>query len=163
MQTVNKNIFPSKRTYAKAYNNSRHKGNPFELGYLEGDISGSGGEIAAIVSAAVALALLIALISGCLSQLFCLDLQKLVEGFLYAAAHKFLELPLDNFFVSLYNLLAYGLLSPFRMMSRNFILPEICKPYLFLFLFNLQNLLYFESRSYLYIDQFHQKMAKCLS
>lgn len=50
--------------YAKAYNNSRHKGNPFELGYLEGDISESGGKIAAIVSTMVVLALLLAIIIG---------------------------------------------------------------------------------------------------
>ena len=32
-------------------------------------------------------------------QLLRFGLQQLVEGFLYASAHKFLELPLDNFFV----------------------------------------------------------------
>ena len=51
------------------------------------------------MAATVALALLIALVPGRLSQFLRLGLQKLVEGFLYASAHKFLELPLDNFFV----------------------------------------------------------------
>ena len=43
------------------------------------------------------------------------------------------DLTLDYFFVKLYNLLGHGLLSPFRMVCRNFILPEICKPCLFIF------------------------------
>ena len=51
------------------------------------------------MAAAVTLALFIALIPGCLGQLFRLDLQKFVERFLYAASHQFFELPLDNFFV----------------------------------------------------------------
>ena len=37
----------------------------------------------------------------------------------------------------LYYLFRHGLLSPFRMVCRDFILPEICKPCLFLFLRNL--------------------------
>ena len=51
------------------------------------------------MAAAVALALLIALIPGCLGQLLRLGLQKLIEGCLHASTHKFLELPLDNFFI----------------------------------------------------------------
>ena len=51
------------------------------------------------MAAAVALALFIALVPGCLGQLFCFGLQQFVEGFLYASAHKFLELPLDYFLV----------------------------------------------------------------
>ena len=77
---------------AIALNDGGLKGNPLELGYLEGDIPGSGGEAAAVVAAAVALALFIALIPGRLGQLLRLGLQQLVEGFLYAASHKFLEL-----------------------------------------------------------------------
>lgn len=46
------------------------------------------------MAAAIALALLVALISGSLGQLLRLGLQQLVEGFLYASAYKFLELPL---------------------------------------------------------------------
>ena len=45
-------------------NNSRLKGNPLEFGNLEGNIPGSGGKVAVVVAAAVALALLIALIPG---------------------------------------------------------------------------------------------------
>ena len=66
------------------------------------------------MAAAVALALLIALIPGCLGQFLNLGLQKLVEGFFYVASYQFLELPLDNFLVLQYNLLRYGLLSPFE-------------------------------------------------
>ena len=68
------------------------KGDPLELGYLESDVPGASGEAAAVVAAAVALTLLIALIPGRLGQLLRLGLQQLVEGFLYAASHKFLEL-----------------------------------------------------------------------
>ena len=85
------------------------------------------------MAVAVALALLIALVPGSLGQLLCLGLQQLIEGFFDAAAHQFLELPLDYFLVKLYNLFRHGLLSPFRMVCRDFILPEICKPCLFLF------------------------------
>ena len=42
---------------------------------------------------------------------------------LICAADQFLDL-LDNFLVQLYNLLGHGLQSPFRMVCRNFILPE---------------------------------------
>ena len=51
------------------------------------------------MAAAVDLALFVALIPGCLRQFLSLSLQQLVERFLYASAYKFLELPLDNFFV----------------------------------------------------------------
>jgi len=71
------------------------KGDPFELGHLEGNIPGSGGEVAAVVAAAIALPLLIALVPGRLGQFLCLGLQKFVESFLYAATHKFLEFALD--------------------------------------------------------------------
>ena len=80
-------------------NNSRLKGDSLELRHFEGDIPGSGGEAAVVVTAAIALALLIALVPSRLGQLLSLGLQQLVEGFLYASAHKFLELPLDYFLV----------------------------------------------------------------
>ena len=67
------------------------EGDPFELGYLEGNIPGSGGKIAAVVAAAVSLALLITLVPGRLGQLLSLSLQQLVESFLYAPTHNFLE------------------------------------------------------------------------
>ena len=57
------------------------------------------------------------------------------EGFLNAAADQFLDLRLDNFLVELYNVVGDGLLSPFECLCRNFILPEICKPCLFLSIF----------------------------
>ena len=75
------------------------KGDSFEFRYFEGNISGSGGEITAVMAAAGALTLLIALIPGRLGQSLCLSFQQLVEGLLYAASHKFLDLPLDYFFV----------------------------------------------------------------
>ena len=60
-----------------------------------------------------------------------------VCGFLdySTASDQFFELALDYFLVQLYNFLGHGLLSPFRMVCRNFILPEVCKPCLFLFQF----------------------------
>src|SRR5699024_10360108 len=75
------------------------KGDPFELAYLEGNMPRSGDKIAAVVAAAITLALLIALVPGCLGQFLRLGLQQFVEGFLHAAAHQFLKLPLDNFLV----------------------------------------------------------------
>ena len=44
--------------------------------------------------------------------------------------------------VQLYNFLGHGLQTPFRTMCRDFILPEICKPCLFLFSIPFCNLLY---------------------
>ena len=55
---------------AIALNDGGLKGDPLELGYLEGDIPGSGGEAAAIVAAAIALPRLIAIIPGRLGQMF---------------------------------------------------------------------------------------------
>ena len=52
------------------------KGNPFELGYLKGNVPGSGGEAAAVVAAAITLPLLIALVPGRLVQLLRLGLQQ---------------------------------------------------------------------------------------
>ncbi|MCR5336480.1 MAG: hypothetical protein K6E42_08010, partial [Synergistes sp.] len=61
--------------------------------------------------------------------------------FFDAASDQFLDLTLDYFFVQLYNLLGHGLLSPFRMLSRNFILPEAANLVSFYFL-NLRILFY---------------------
>lgn len=80
-------------------NNSSLKGNSLDLAHLEGDISRSGGEVAATVATAVALTLLIPFISGCLCQFLSLSLQPLIEGFLYATSHQLLELALDNFLI----------------------------------------------------------------
>ena len=67
---------------------------------------------------------------------------QFVQVFLYAAAHKFFDLTLDNFLVELYNFLGHSLLSPFRMVCANFILPESAN-YVFFFAFSfLRSLLY---------------------
>ena len=60
---------------------------------------------------------------------------QFVQGFLHAAAHKFFDLTLDNFLVELYNFLGHSLLSPFRMVCANFILPESAN-YVFFFAFS---------------------------
>ena len=96
---LNEGLFHAAFPATVPLNNCCLKGNPLELGHLEGDIPGSGGEIPAVVSASVALPLLVPLVPSCLGQLLRLGLQQFVEGFLYAAPHKFLELPLDYFFI----------------------------------------------------------------
>jgi len=96
---LNESLFHATLPAAIPLNDGSLKGDPLELGHLECDIPRSGGKVAVVVAAAVALALLIALVPGRLGQLLRFGLQQLVEGFLYASAHKFLELPLDNFFV----------------------------------------------------------------
>ena len=101
---------------------------------MERDVAGGRGEVAVIVAAAVALTGLAALVAGGLCQGLHLLLQQLVQGFLHAAADQFLDLPLDNFLIQLYNFLGHSLLSPFRMVCGNFILPEPAS-YVFFFLF----------------------------
>ena len=109
---------------------------------MECDVAGGRGEIPVIVTAAVALTGLVALVAGGLRQGFRLLLQQLVQSFLHAAANQFLDLTLDNFLIQLYNFLGHSLLSPFRMVSRNFILPESAN-YVFSYpFFFLRNLLY---------------------
>ena len=68
--------------------------------------------------------------------------QQFVQRFLHAAADQFLDLPLDNFLIQLYNFLGYSLLSPFECLCGNFILPEPASYVLFYAVFNLRNLLY---------------------
>ena len=82
---------------------------------MECYIPGSGGKISVIMTAAVALASLAALVAGCLGQFLRLCVQKIVECLLHAAADQLLDLPLDYFLVELYNVVGHGLLSPFRM------------------------------------------------
>ena len=67
------------------------------------------------MTAAVALTDLTALVAGCLGQFLSLRFQKLIEGFLHAAADQLFDLPLDYFLVELYNVVGHGLSSPFRM------------------------------------------------
>src|SRR5699024_11637177 len=87
----------------------------------------------AVVAAPVALALFVALVPGCLGQFLRLRLQQFVECFLYTAPNQIFDLPLDYFLVQLYNLFGHGLLSPFRMVCRDFILPYGSLPCLFIF------------------------------
>lgn len=68
--------------------------------------------------------------------------QQFVQGFLHATADQFLELPLDNFLIQLYNFLGHSLLSPFECLCGNFILPEPASYVFFYEVFNLRNLLY---------------------
>lgn len=71
---------------------------------------------------------LAALVASCLRQFLSLRLQQLVESLLYATSNQFLDLPLDNFLVELYNVVGHGLPSPFECLCSNFILPETGKP-----------------------------------
>ena len=130
---LNEGFFHTALPPAIPLNDSGLKGDPFELGYLEGNVPGSGGKVAAVVAAAITLPLIIALVPGRLGQFLRFGLQQFVEGFLYTAPNQFFDLPLDYFLVQLYNLFGHGLLSPFRMVCRDFILPEGCKPCLFIF------------------------------
>ena len=94
------------------------------------------------MAAAITLTLLIALIPGSLGQLFCLGLQQLVEGFLYAASYQLFDLTLDYFFVKLYNFFRHGLLSPFEWCVATSFYQRSANHVSFYF-FNLRNLLYF--------------------
>ena len=76
------------------------------------------------MAAAVALTSFVALVASRLGQLLRFGFQQPIQCFLDAAADSFFQLPLDYFFVKLYNFLRHGLLSPFRMVCRNFILTE---------------------------------------
>ena len=75
---LNESLFHAALPEAVSLNNGSLEGDPLELGHLEGDISGSSGEVAVVVAAAVALALLISLVPGSLGQLLRLGLQQLV-------------------------------------------------------------------------------------
>ena len=57
---------------------------------MERDVAGSGGNVAVIVAAAVALTGLAALVAGSLRQSLRLLLQRLVQSFLHAATDQFL-------------------------------------------------------------------------
>ena len=114
---------------------------------MERDVAGSGGEIPVVVAAAVALTGLAALIAGGLCQGLRLLLQQLVQGLLHAAANQFLDLALDYFLIQLYNFLGHSLLSPFRMVCRDFILPEPASYVFFYALFNLHDLFTLSSKN----------------
>ena len=66
---LDEGFFYAAFTAAIPLNDGGLKGDSFELGYLEGNVPGSGGEVPAVVAAAVALTLLVALVPGCLGQL----------------------------------------------------------------------------------------------
>ena len=66
---------------------------------MERDIAGDRGKVAVVVTAAVALMGLAALIAGRLRQGLRLLFQQLVQGSLHAAADQFLDFPLDYFLV----------------------------------------------------------------
>ena len=138
---LNESFFHAAFTAPIPLNDGGLKGDSLELGYLQGNVPGSGGEVAAVVAASVPLARPITLVPGRLRQLLCLGLQQLVEGFLYAASNQFFDLTLDYFLVELYNLFGHGLLSPFRMVCSDFILPEGCIPCLFLSAFHFAKLI----------------------
>ena len=109
---------------------------------MERDIAGDRGKVAVVVTAAVALMGLAALIAGRLRQGLRLLFQQLVQGFFHAASDQFLDLPLDQFLVQLYNFLGHRLLSPFECLCCDFILPEPASYVFFYPLFNLRNLSY---------------------
>ena len=75
------------------------KRNALEARHMERDVSRSGGKISVIVAAAVALADLITLVAGSLSQFLSLLLQQFVQRLFHAASDQFLKLPLDYFLV----------------------------------------------------------------
>ena len=66
---------------------------------MERNVTGGRGEVPVVVTAAVALTGLAALIAGRLRQRLCLLFQQLVQGLLHAAANQFLDLALDYFLV----------------------------------------------------------------
>ena len=68
---------------------------------MERDVAGGRGKVPVVVTAAVALTGLAALIAGGLRQRLRLFLQQLVQGFLHAAANQLPDLALDNFLVQL--------------------------------------------------------------
>ena len=97
-----------------------------------GSATGCGAKIPVIIAAAIALANLVSFVAGSLGQLLRLLFQQLVQCFFHAAPDQLLDLLLDYFLGQLSNLFGHGLQTPFRMVCRNFILPEFCKPCLFL-------------------------------
>jgi hypothetical protein len=66
---------------------------------MECDISRGSSEVPVIVTAAIALTGLTALITGSLCQLLCLSLQQFVQGLFDTATNQFFDLTLDYFLV----------------------------------------------------------------
>ena len=69
---------------------------------MECHIPGCGGKISVIMTAAVALAGLIAFVAGSLGEFFRFGFQQLVERLLHTAADQLFNLALDYFLVELY-------------------------------------------------------------
>ena len=61
---LNQSLFHTALPAAIPLNDGTLRGDSLELGYLEGDISGSGGEVVVVVSTVVAQALLVTLVPG---------------------------------------------------------------------------------------------------
>ena len=80
-------------------NDGSLEGYALEPGDVERNVTGGRGKVPVVVTAAVALTGLAALIAGRLRQRLRLLLQQLVQGFLHAAANQFLDLALDYFLV----------------------------------------------------------------
>ena len=83
-----------------------------------------------------------------LDHVVCADARPVLAGeiavgqrLLHAAADKFPDLTLDHFLVQLYDLLGYGLLSPFRMVCGIFIHPEPASYVFFFALFQFAQLI----------------------
>lgn len=81
-------------------------------------------EIPVIIAAVIPLTGFAALVTGCLRQGLRILFQQFVQRFLHTTANQFLDFPLDNFLFQLYNFLRHSLLSSFRMVCGNLILPE---------------------------------------
>ena len=81
---------------------------------MQRDVARGRGKILVIMTTAIALAGLTALILGCLGHLLGFRLQQLVERFFHTPAYQLVDLALDYFLAQLYNLLGHGLLSPFK-------------------------------------------------
>ena len=66
---------------------------------MQRNVAGGCGKVSVVVAAAVALSGFVTLVPGRLRQLLRFLLKQLVERLLHAAAHEFLDLPLDYFLV----------------------------------------------------------------
>src|SRR5699024_3893786 len=75
---LNESLFHAALPAAIPLNDGSFKRDALELGYLKCDIPGSGGKVAVVVAAAVALAMLISLVPGSLGQFLRFGLQQLV-------------------------------------------------------------------------------------
>ena len=96
---LNESFFYTAFPAVVSLNDGGLKGDSFEFWHPQGDIPGSGGEISAIMAAAVALTLLIALVSGCLGQFLSLGLQQFIGRLLHAISYQLLQLTLYYFLV----------------------------------------------------------------